>query len=39
MKRRFFLLSLLTTIILQAQEINSVPKDSTINLEQTVISG
>ena len=39
MKRRFFLLSLLTTLTLQAQEINSFPKDSTINLEQTVISG
>ncbi|WP_291123192.1 TonB-dependent receptor plug domain-containing protein, partial [Empedobacter sp. UBA7620] len=39
MKRRFFLLSLLTTLTLQAQEINSIPKDSTINLEQTVISG
>ncbi|MGV0830817.1 TonB-dependent receptor plug domain-containing protein [Empedobacter brevis] len=39
MKRRFFLLSLLTTITLYAQENDSISSQPTIDLEQTVISG
>lgn len=39
MKRRFFLLSLLTTITLYAQEKDSISSQPTIDLEQTVISG
>ncbi|WP_413533150.1 TonB-dependent receptor plug domain-containing protein [Empedobacter brevis] len=39
MKRRFFLLSLLTTITLYAQEKDSISSQPTIDLDQTVISG